>query len=108
MPGSKCTVANMFTTQTKSIWLKFFGQTLHGNRSLARIALRVSLGQEPTEAQIIAKWQSIMPPGIRKPLAEKLRTDIRKAFNRGEEVRQLRSSSALRNADALLGSACSE
>ena len=77
---------NMFAAQTKTIWLKFFGETLHGNRPLARIALRASLGQEPTEAQVVAKCESIKPPSARKPLAEKLRNDIRRAFNRGEEV----------------------
>ena len=77
---------NIFTAQTKSIWLKFFGYTLHANRSLARIALRVSLGEEPTEAQIMAKLESIKPPKIRKPLAEELRVEVQKAFDRGEEV----------------------
>ena len=76
----------MFTAQTKSIWLRFFGQTLHGNRSLARIALRASLGEEPTEGQVVAKCELIKPPGIRKALAERLRADISKAFSRGEEV----------------------
>lgn len=74
------------TTQTKTIWLKFFGDTLHGNRSLARIALRASLGKEPTEAQIMARWESIKAPAARKALAEKLQTNIRRAFDRGEEV----------------------
>ena len=79
---------NTFTAQTKTIWLKFFGATLHGNRSLARIALRASLGGEPTEAQIVAKCESIKPPNIRRSLAEKLQADIRRAFSRGEEVWQ--------------------
>ena len=79
-------IVNILPTQTKGIWLKFFGYTLHANRSLARIALRVSLGEEPTEAQILAKCESIKPPRVRKSLAENLQNAIRKAFNRGEEV----------------------
>ena len=84
--GLKPTTVHMFTVQTKSIWLGFFGRTLHGNRSLARISLRASLGEEPTEEQLVEKCESIKPPGIRKALAEKLRTEISQAFNRGEEV----------------------
>jgi len=44
------------------------------------------LGEEPTEAQIAAKWESIKPPRVRKALAEELQDDIRRAFNHGEEV----------------------
>lgn len=84
--GLKQTAIHMFTAQTQSIWLGFFGRTLHGNRSLARIALRTSLGEEPTEEQLAEKCESIKPPGIRKALAEKLRTEISRAFDRGEEV----------------------
>jgi hypothetical protein len=73
--------------QTKTIWLKFFGETLHANRSLARIALRASSGEEPTETQIVAKIKAIKHPGVRRALAEKLQSDIRRAFNCGEEVR---------------------
>ena len=88
IPGLNLMIINTSTVQTRTIWLKFFGETLHGNRSLARIALRASLGEEPTEAQIAAKCESIKPPKIRKTLAEKLRNNVRRAFNRGEEVRQ--------------------
>ena len=78
----------MHIVQTKTIWLRFFGSTLLANRVLARIALRASLGKEPTEAQIVAKMESTKPPDVRKALAAKLQLDIRRAFNRGEEVRQ--------------------
>ena len=88
IPGLRLMIVNTSTVQTQTIWLKFFGDTLHGNRSLARIALRASLGEEPTEAQIAAKCESIKPANIRKALAEKLRNDVRRAFSRGEEVRQ--------------------
>lgn len=59
---------------------------MHANRSLARIALRVSLGEEPTETQIAAKLESMKPAAIRKALAASLQLDIQRAFNRGEEV----------------------
>jgi len=77
---------NIFVTQTKTIWLKYFGDGLLANRSLARIVLRASLGGEPTEAQLVAKCEAIRPKGVRKALAEKLQNKIRGAFNRGEEV----------------------
>ena len=83
---SKAIAVDISVTQTKTIWLKFFGSTLHANRALARISLRASLGEEPTEAQLVAKWEAIKPAGVRKPLAAKLQNNIRRAFNRGEEV----------------------
>ena len=79
-------IINTFVTQTKGIWLKFFGCTLLANRSLARIALRASSKEEPTEAQILTKCKLMKDKGIRKALAENLQNNIRKAFNRGEEV----------------------
>jgi hypothetical protein len=75
--------------QTREIWLKFFGDTLLANRTLARIVLRKSQKEEPTEAQVIAKCESIKAPGARRALAEKMEAEIRRAFNRGEEARQL-------------------
>ena len=84
--GSKRMTTDASTAQTKTIWLKFFGATLHGNRSLARIALRDSLGEEPTEAQIVTKCKTIKSRNVRRALAEKMRGDICRAFNRGEEV----------------------
>ena len=99
VPASRPAIINPLPAQTKSIWLRFLGYSLHGNLSLARIALRASLGEEPTEAQVSAKWLSIKPPGIRKALAERLQTDIRKAFNRGEEVRKQILPSALLDID---------
>jgi len=86
IPVSRLITDSIFLAQTKTIWLRFFGYTLHANRSLARIALRASLGEEPTEAQIMAKMELIKPRNIRRALAEQLQNDIRKAFNRGEEV----------------------
>jgi len=77
---------NIFATQTKTIWLNYFGKKLLANRSLARIALRASLGEEPTEAQLVAKCEAIQPPDARKGLAERLQNEIRGAFDRGEEV----------------------
>ncbi|KAF9789675.1 hypothetical protein BJ322DRAFT_551667 [Thelephora terrestris] len=71
--------------KTREIWLKFFGDTLLANRTLARIVLRKSQKEEPTEAQVIAKCESIKAPGARRALAEKMEAEIRRAFNRGEE-----------------------
>lgn len=68
------------------IWLKFFGPTLLANRSLARIALRLSQGKEPTEVQVLEKCGSLRAKIIRQPLAEKLQTEIRRAFSQGKEV----------------------
>ena len=99
---------NTFVSQTKMIWLKYFGQKLLANRSLARIALRASLGKEPTEAQLVAKCEAIRPPGVRKALAGALQDNIRRAFNSGEEVRSLVPPSPTTDADESSGRPCSE
>ena len=87
--ASKPTNTNILVTQTKTIWLRYFGDGLLANRSLARIALRASSGEEPTEAQLAEKCEAIRPSVVRRALAEGLQYDIRRAFNRGEEVRSL-------------------
>jgi len=86
VPASRATTINISLTQTKTIWLGYFGGGLLANRSLARIALRASLKKEPTEAQLAAKYKAIESRDVRRRLAEELQKAIRKAFNHGEEV----------------------
>ena len=78
----------MSSLQTKIKWLKHFGQggTRLANRSLSRIALRVSNGREPTEAQILAKCELLKASAVRIALASEMENEIRRAFDRGKEV----------------------